>query len=524
MAPHQPPQPPPGQQHDAPAPAPLPLGIYARVSTPGQAREGTSLENQELMGHRKAARLGARVARVYRDPGVSGALYLARPGLQAALADIEAGRIGGLIVADMSRYSRDREHQARIRERVEAAGGRLLFCDLEFAWDEEEGALTPEAELHFHIQGDIAHYERAHKRLATMRGRRALARQGIQPARAQHPYGYHVVTRADVMAGRHPLDALGRYQIVEGQAAWVRQMYRLAAAGASLRDICRHLQERGVPAPRGGPWWYQQTVRHILARPLNKGEAVFGATQRRAQDPPAEGAGAGCCACVAAPPGRAFRCPPRPSWSRPVAGRAAAAAPAPVRGGRRAAPGRPAGRPGALPRLAAGRWRPTARRAGATAWRCRPALDRAYQGREGCGLRRVRADAVEAMVRHALGRWPRGPRAPGARCTGCRSRTGTRCRRPNGAGALGRAAGAPAGARAGGAGGHAGGGGGGDEPRFFRERLALLGAGAPVASGPGGGGGAGAPPLPLSRPARRVRWRSCRPVWRRPWTRPTCPR
>ena len=90
-----------------------------------------------------------RISSTAKTPIPSGALYHARPGIQAALRDLEAGKADTLIIANLSRFSRDREHQSTIKKRVEAAGARLVFCDMDFAD-------TPEGDLAFGIMGTFA--------------------------------------------------------------------------------------------------------------------------------------------------------------------------------------------------------------------------------------------------------------------------------------------------------------------------------------------------------------------------------
>ena len=85
--------------------------IYTRVSTGEQDKHGTSPETQRDACRTKALALGLPIVAEYHDGGVSGGFLLARPGMQAALADIQTGRATTLICANISRYSRDVEHQ-----------------------------------------------------------------------------------------------------------------------------------------------------------------------------------------------------------------------------------------------------------------------------------------------------------------------------------------------------------------------------------------------------------------------------
>lgn len=84
----------PGTKNDLQNKEGLPRAIiYTRVSTGEQAEHGTSLTEQLLACRKRSAELKAEVVAVYEDSGVSGSLYQARPGIQAALRDLEGGRI-----------------------------------------------------------------------------------------------------------------------------------------------------------------------------------------------------------------------------------------------------------------------------------------------------------------------------------------------------------------------------------------------------------------------------------------------
>lgn len=251
---------------------------YSRVSTGEQAENGTSLETQELACLRAAAELQAQVVGQFRDEGLSGALYLGRPGIQAALRAVESGEANLLIMYKLDRSGRDVDVIRAIRKRVLACGGQLLFADgMNFA-DNAIGKLM------FTQLAGFAEYEKESIRERTTGGRKHRAEQGIQPARTWSPYGYHVVTKADVLSGTHTLDQLGTYQIVEEQAGWVRTMFELYAAGKPTRQIKFWLRENGVHSPEGKAEWSPTTLTRILAHPVYKGSPVFGRTQRQVDE------------------------------------------------------------------------------------------------------------------------------------------------------------------------------------------------------------------------------------------------
>src|SRR5579871_1830313 len=252
--------------------------LYTRVSTGEQAESGTSLEAQELACLRKAAELGLPVVGTFSDPGVSGALYLGRPGIQAALSALESRQADTLIIYKLDRSGRDVDVIRAIRKRVEVAGGRLVFADgMNF-----DSSAT--GKLMFTQLAGFAEFERELIRERTMLGMRRRAEQGQQPSRARSPYGYHVVIRADVLKGDYPADQLGSYQIVEAEAHWVKEIFRRYADGESLEAVCRWLNAQGVRTPRNGDYWRRSSLRTILSNPAYKGEPAFGRTVRHSDE------------------------------------------------------------------------------------------------------------------------------------------------------------------------------------------------------------------------------------------------
>ena len=244
--------------------------IVTRVSTGEQVKHGTSLESQLELCRAKAAALGLIVIAEYEDAGISGSLLLMRVGMQAAIADITRGRASHLICATLDRFSRTVEHQHAIKREIEAAGGTITFCDMNF--DD-----TPEGDLNFAIQGGFKQYERQAIRARTMRGKRKRAESGQQPQRSRPPFGYLIVTHAHVTRGTYPADQLGRYFVVEEKAVIIRRLFGSYAAGThSMPGLARAFNQEGVPTPGGGRAWLEPTLRFLLTNPVYKGEPASG--------------------------------------------------------------------------------------------------------------------------------------------------------------------------------------------------------------------------------------------------------
>ena len=81
--------------------------LYPRLSHEDELQgESNSISNQKRILEAYAKQNGFTNLRWYTDDGFSGANFQ-RPGFQAMLADIEAGKVGTVIVKDMSRLGRN---------------------------------------------------------------------------------------------------------------------------------------------------------------------------------------------------------------------------------------------------------------------------------------------------------------------------------------------------------------------------------------------------------------------------------
>lgn len=80
------------------------------------------------------------------------------------------------------------------------------------------------------------------------------------------PYGYKRT---------HPGDKENPLVIDPPKARIVNQIKDLFLKGESYKGICKHLNQKNIPAPEGGIW-YPETIRIILARPYYAGIVYFG--------------------------------------------------------------------------------------------------------------------------------------------------------------------------------------------------------------------------------------------------------
>ena len=103
-------------------------GIYIRVSTEDQAREGFSLGEQEEKLRGLCKYKDYKIYKVYKDAGISAKNMSARPAFQQMLEDMRAGKINYIVAYKLDRVTRSvRDLEVLISELEEHHC--YLICD-----------------------------------------------------------------------------------------------------------------------------------------------------------------------------------------------------------------------------------------------------------------------------------------------------------------------------------------------------------------------------------------------------------
>ena len=211
--------------------------LYPRLSHEDELQgESNSISNQKRILETYAKQNGFSNLRWYTDDGYSGANFQ-RPGFQAMLADIEAGKVGTVIVKDMSRLGRNYlqvgmytemifpQKNVRfiaINDGVDSAQGENDFAPLRNIFNEW-------------LVRDTSKKIKAVKRSKGMSGK---------PITSKPVYGYL-------------MDEDENFIIDEEAAPVVRQIYSLCLAGNGPTKIARMLTEQQTPTP--GTLEYRRT-------------------------------------------------------------------------------------------------------------------------------------------------------------------------------------------------------------------------------------------------------------------------
>jgi DNA invertase Pin-like site-specific DNA recombinase len=198
------------------------------VSSEEQADSRAGLEAQRAAIQRECERRGWKIVEVIEDAGFS-AKDLKRPGVRAALEELERGRADALVVAKLDRLSRSMIDFTAVMAKAQKQGWALVALDC--AVD----TTTPAGEAMAHVLATFAQFER---RLIGQRTREALAVKKKQGVR------------------------LGRPTSISPQLA--RRIRSMRSRGLTLQAICDRLNSEGVPTPRGGLAWRPTSLRAVL--------------------------------------------------------------------------------------------------------------------------------------------------------------------------------------------------------------------------------------------------------------------
>jgi DNA invertase Pin-like site-specific DNA recombinase len=207
--------------------APMHVIGYCRLSK-DEAGGAAGLEAQRQTIEGEAERRGWSVEWI-TDHGYT-AGNLKRPGIQQALALLDAGEAEAIVVSRLDRLSRSVFDFAGLLER---ARGRWSVVALDVAVDTS----TPAGEALVNVLATFAQFER---RLIGQRTREALAIKRAQGVR------------------------LGRERVI-GEEVEQRAL-ELRAEGLSIRAVGDVLAAEGHTPPSGGAW-QPSTLHRILSRP-----------------------------------------------------------------------------------------------------------------------------------------------------------------------------------------------------------------------------------------------------------------
>lgn len=238
--------------------------IYARVSTARQASDELPIDGQIQGCQDKAATLGAKVARVFTDAGISGRDEQ-RPAFQEAVAYAVDNKADYFITWSTSRFARDQVTAVFYKKRLRKAGVEMVYCTM---------TVDPDSTSGFLLEGVYELFDELYSRTVSTDTRRSLMKNAADGHwnGGGTPYGYQRVPS--------PANSKRSKLAAEPSEAWlVQQAFKLRLQGLGLRLIAQRLNEAGH-AHRGKPWTKAQ-VQGLLRNPAVIGQVVFNRRDRK---------------------------------------------------------------------------------------------------------------------------------------------------------------------------------------------------------------------------------------------------
>lgn len=230
------------------------VGLYIRVSTDEQAREGHSIEAQRNVLNAWAVLKGATSVSEFIDDGYS-AKNLNRPAIQRLIAACNQRSLDAVIVWKLDRLTRNLRDLLMLTDDVFRSNGVQFISSTETI-----DTSGPSGRLILNVLGAFAQSERENTSLRTTMVMRELAKTGKHMG-GRPPYGYAV-------------DPDGRYLLVPSEAEAVRMIFSMKAAQHSYAEICAALDAAGHKT-RSGKSFGKNTLHDMLRNEKYTGTYIY---------------------------------------------------------------------------------------------------------------------------------------------------------------------------------------------------------------------------------------------------------
>lgn len=224
----------------------LETGIYVRVSTEEQAKEGFSIRAQEQKLKDYARIKEWAIHKIYIDEGISGKNITDRPQINQLIKDIKKGLIKNVLIFKIDRLTRNTSDLIYLIN---------LFNEYNCAFNslcESIDTQTPSGRMFIKIIGIFAEFERENIVERTKLGFERKVKEGYSLCTRTASYGYT----------RNIGDKIQK--INEKEAVIVREVFDMFVHhGKSFLDIAKNLNERNIPTKENSVW-IARSIRNML--------------------------------------------------------------------------------------------------------------------------------------------------------------------------------------------------------------------------------------------------------------------
>ncbi len=231
-------------------------GIYIRVSTEDQAKDGFSIHAQREKLTKYAEANDWDIFDYYVDDGISGKDLEGRPEVTRLLKDIEEGKINNVLIYKLDRLTRSVRDLIYLIELFEKHN-----CTFN-SQTEKIDTSNAVGRMFVKIIGIFAEFERENLAERVSFGYEQKTREGNY-TNTNGVYGY------DYIVGEQKL------VVNEIEKELVNRIFDLYIDGKSYFKIAHLFNEENVPTKRGGHW-ASSTVKSVINNPLYVGKVRYG--------------------------------------------------------------------------------------------------------------------------------------------------------------------------------------------------------------------------------------------------------
>lgn len=225
--------------------------IYIRVSSKMQADEGFSMEAQHDILMDVIERKGLHLYKVYSDPAVSGKTFK-RPGVQAMLSDMKAGKFDTILIHKLDRLSRNQGDLYGFINLINKLDVRLIIAA---QGSEEIDTRSPMGKAFLMFSGIWAEIYLDNLREETLKGLVKKTKEGGRHL-SRPPLGY-------------AFDKDLNLYIVESEAKLVREVFQMYLSGMGRSKIAYFMND--TSRMKEGGKWDAKGVMNIVSNPRYAG-------------------------------------------------------------------------------------------------------------------------------------------------------------------------------------------------------------------------------------------------------------
>ena len=241
------------------------VALYPRVSTQEQAKEGYSIGEQIERLNKYCEAMGWTVYKTYTDPGYSGG-DINRPGLQAMIEDVKAGKVDKVVVYKLDRLSRSQKDTLILIEDVFLANN-VDFVSVSESFDTS----TPVGRAVLGLLAVFAQLEREQIKERMGMGKQARAKEGKFNGGTE-PIGYDYNVAKDLL------------EVNEYEAMQVREVFDLFLKGTPLRTIETLFLKKGYKHKHGA--WDPKAMRRCMSHKIYLGYINYNGEDYKAEHTP----------------------------------------------------------------------------------------------------------------------------------------------------------------------------------------------------------------------------------------------